>query len=110
TELDGFTHHELALTSAIVRRAGDRHADVLPLVLARDTIEPELLERAAIILDVADEIEARCPHGRPIAIRCAVSRTVRVSVPYLPSWLAQDLDKRFEQAFGRPLTVVRARG
>ena len=30
-ELTGFTHAELALLSAIVRRAGDRHADVVPL-------------------------------------------------------------------------------
>ena len=27
TELNGFTHEELAFVSALVRRAGDRHAD-----------------------------------------------------------------------------------
>ena len=76
-----------------------------PLALARDTIRPKLVDRAAIILTLADEIEARCPHGRPIAVDCRVGRSVTVSVPLLPSWLARDLDKRFERAFGRPLIL-----
>jgi exopolyphosphatase / guanosine-5'-triphosphate,3'-diphosphate pyrophosphatase len=104
TELNGFTHHELALVSTIVRRAGDRHAD-LSLALAGHTREPELLDRAAIILALADEIEGRCPRGRSIAIKCEISRNVTLSVPLLPSWLAKDLDTRFERAFGRPLIV-----
>src|SRR6185295_1551326 len=40
TELNGFAHTELALMSAIVRRAGDRHADVQTIGLAGDTLEP----------------------------------------------------------------------
>jgi hypothetical protein len=31
---------------------------------------------------------------------------VTLSVPLLPSWLAKDLDQRFERAFGRPLIVT----
>ena len=104
TELNGFTHHELALTSAIVRRAGDRHADVLPLALDGDTSRG-LLDRAAIILALADEIEARCPGSGPIAVNCTIGKNVTLSVPLLPSWLAKDLDKRFESAFGRSLVV-----
>jgi exopolyphosphatase/guanosine-5'-triphosphate,3'-diphosphate pyrophosphatase len=104
TELNGFTHYELALVSAIVRRAGDRHAGVLPLALAGDTSRG-LLDRAAIILALADEIEARCPGSGRIAVNCAVARHVTLSVPLLPSWLAKDLDKRFENAFGRSLVV-----
>jgi len=104
TELNGFTHHELALTSAIVRRAGDRHADVLPLALDGDTTRG-LLDRAAIILALADEIEARCPGVGKIAVDCAIGKHVTLSVPMLPSWLAKDLDKRFENAFGRALVV-----
>jgi exopolyphosphatase/pppGpp-phosphohydrolase len=104
TDLNGFTHNELALTLAIVRRAGDRHADVLP-GLSRDALEPGLVDRAAIILALADEIEARCPHGVRIAVDCKIGRNVTLSVPLLPSWLAKDLDKRFERAFGRSLIV-----
>jgi exopolyphosphatase / guanosine-5'-triphosphate,3'-diphosphate pyrophosphatase len=104
TELSGFTHYELALVSALVRRAGDRHAEIAPLALASDTGRG-LIERAAIVLALADEIEARCPHGHRIAIRCEVGRKVTLSVPLLPSWLVRDLDKRFARAFGRPLIV-----
>jgi len=104
TELNGFTHRELALLSAIVRRAGDRNADILPLAVD-DEVGPKLVERAAIILALADEIEARCPRGRPIAIRSDIGRDVTLSIPMLPSWLAKDLDKRFARAFGRALIV-----
>ena len=105
TDLNGFTHNELALVSAIVRRAGDRHADVRSLGLDRDALDSASVERAAIILALADEIEARCPHGKRIAVDCEVGRNVTLSVPLLPSWLVKDLDKRFEHAFGRSLIV-----
>jgi exopolyphosphatase / guanosine-5'-triphosphate,3'-diphosphate pyrophosphatase len=107
TELNGFTHQELALVSSIVRRAGDRHAAILPLALRHDGVGSELIERAAILLSLADEIEARCPRGRPIAISCQVDRDVRVSIPMLLSWLVKDLDKRFARAFKRSLIVRR---
>ena len=105
TELNGFAHGELALMSAIVRRAGDRHADLLSLGFSGDALELEPVDRAAIILALADEIEARCPHGARIAVHCQIGRNVTLSVPLLPSWLVKDLDKRFERAFGRSLIV-----
>jgi exopolyphosphatase/pppGpp-phosphohydrolase len=106
TELTGFTHAELALMSSIVRRAGDRHAEVLTLALSGNTVTIEHVDRAAVILALADEIEARCPQGKPIAIKSAIGRHVTVSVPLLRSWLAKDVDKRFEGAFRRPLVVT----
>jgi exopolyphosphatase/guanosine-5'-triphosphate,3'-diphosphate pyrophosphatase len=105
TDLNGFPHSELALVSAIVRRAGDRHAEVLSLGLTDGAVTLEAVDRAAIILALADEIEARCPPGRPIAVDCKIGRNVTLTVPLLPSWLVKDLDKRFERAFGRSLIV-----
>jgi exopolyphosphatase / guanosine-5'-triphosphate,3'-diphosphate pyrophosphatase len=105
TELNGFSHDELALVAAVVRRAGDRHAEVPSLASVRRVFDQGLLDRAAIIVALADEIEARCPRGRRIAVRCEIGRNVTLSVPLLPSWLAKDLDKRFERAFGRSLIV-----
>ena len=105
TELNGFTHEELALASVLVRRAGDRHADpklLGTLIVLSDRAQ---LDRGAIILALADEIEARCPHGQPIALTCEVGRDVKVSVPLLPSWRASDLGQRFERAFRKPLIV-----
>jgi exopolyphosphatase/pppGpp-phosphohydrolase len=105
TELNGFAHHERALASAIVRRAGDRHADVQSLAELAGARARGQIERAAIVLALADEIEARCPPGRRIRVACAIGRQVTLSVPGLPSWLVKDLDRRFERAFGRPLLV-----
>src|SRR5262245_63429144 len=70
TDLTGFAHQDLALMSAIVKRAGDRHADVLSMAPLRDAVDAALLDRAAIILALADEIEARCPHDRRIMVGC----------------------------------------
>ena len=58
-----------------------------------------------VAVALADEIEARCPRGVRIAVDCKIDRSVTLSVPLLPSWLAKDLDKRFERAFGRSLIV-----
>ena len=109
TDLNGFSHDELALVSALVRRAGDRHAEVPGLPSVRDTLENGVLDRAAIVLALADEIDARCAHGRRIQVRCTTTgRATTLSVPLLPSWLAKDLDKRFLRVFGRPLIVRHA--
>ena len=108
SDLNGFSHDEIALMAAIVARAGDRHADVPPLPSVRDAFERGLLDRAAIVLALADEIVARCPKGRPIAIRCNIGRHVTLTVPLMPSWLVKDVDKRFERAFGRMLVVRHA--
>jgi exopolyphosphatase / guanosine-5'-triphosphate,3'-diphosphate pyrophosphatase len=106
TELTGFTHEELALVSALVRRTGDRHADTKSFGALIPDVERARLHRAAVILALADEIEARCPRGRPIVVRCKVDRRVTVSVPQLLSWRASDLGRRFERGFGKPLIVV----
>lgn len=105
TELNGFTHEELALVSALVRQAGDRHADPMVLSPLVDAADREPLDRGAIILALADEIERRCPRGRAIAVTCRVGRDVRLSVPLLPAWRATDLSRRFARAFGKPLLV-----
>jgi exopolyphosphatase/guanosine-5'-triphosphate,3'-diphosphate pyrophosphatase len=106
TELNGFTHEELALVAALVRRTGDRHADTKafgPLIPDGDRAR---LHRAAVILALADALEARCARGRALAVTCTVGRTVTVSVPQLLSWRADDVGQRVERAFGKPLVVV----
>lgn len=105
TELTGFSHQELALLSAIVMRAGDRHADVMSLAPLRGVVDDAVVDRAAIILTLADEIVARCPQDQRITIACQIDRHVILTVRALPSWLAKDVDSRFERAFGRTLIV-----
>jgi hypothetical protein len=91
--------------SAILRRTGDRHADVSPLAVAGEPLRGGAIERASIILALADAIEARCLPNRSITVDCVIGRDVTLSVAALASWLVKDLDRRFERAFGRALIV-----
>jgi exopolyphosphatase/guanosine-5'-triphosphate,3'-diphosphate pyrophosphatase len=106
TDMTGFTHRELALVSALVRRTGDRHADTTAFGSLIGDADRAALHRAAVILALADAIEARCPRGRDIRVECTVDHGVTVSVPQLLSWRAVDFAQRFEHTFGKPLAVV----
>jgi exopolyphosphatase/guanosine-5'-triphosphate,3'-diphosphate pyrophosphatase len=109
TDLAGLSHRELALLAAVVARAGDEQEDLgrslAPLVTAEDE---EPLERAAVLLVLADEITERTPPGSGGALECRLSggRAV-VSVRRLPSWNERRLPERFAAAFGRELEVRR---
>jgi exopolyphosphatase/guanosine-5'-triphosphate,3'-diphosphate pyrophosphatase len=106
TDLEGFSHRQIALLSALVRRAGNpgaRAAAYAPLLGPEDDAP---LERAALVLAVADDIEERCPRGRPLRVRCSLRRTeLRVVVDALLAWRRRPIDARFEKAFGRSLVV-----
>jgi len=106
TELNGYTHREIALLSAVLRRAGDDKADEhLLSPLLRDDEHADI-ERAAVILALADDVEERCPPHGPIEIHCRLSEdALRVQVPRLLAWRERGLDRRFERAFGRRLRV-----
>ena len=106
TELNGFTHQEIALLAAVLRRAGHPRADLKvlrPLVGASDGAR---VERAAVLLAVADDIEERCPRGRPVRVSVTIDRSVIVRVASLESWRPRTVGRRFERAFGKRLDVI----
>jgi exopolyphosphatase / guanosine-5'-triphosphate,3'-diphosphate pyrophosphatase len=107
TELDGFSHREIALLAAVLRRAGDERAEprrLAPLVKGDDA---DGIERAAVLLALADDIEERCPGVRPVQLRCEVGkRQATVHVRGLLGWRPRQLGERFERTFGRGLLVV----
>jgi exopolyphosphatase/guanosine-5'-triphosphate,3'-diphosphate pyrophosphatase len=107
TDLGGFSHRQVALVAAIVRQAGDEDArprSLAPLVTRKDRVA---VERAAVLLTLADEVTERCAPGSPPTVHCRVrSREVAVAVPALASWGVRGLAERFEAAFGRRLRVV----
>jgi exopolyphosphatase/guanosine-5'-triphosphate,3'-diphosphate pyrophosphatase len=107
TDLAGFTHRQVALLSAVLRRAGDEDArprSYAPLIGRED--RPSL-ERGAVILALADEITERCPPRSAPVVRCRSRRgEAVVEVPALASWRVRGLGERFERAFGRRLRVV----
>jgi exopolyphosphatase/guanosine-5'-triphosphate,3'-diphosphate pyrophosphatase len=110
TDLGGFSHRQVALLAAVLRQAGDEEArprSLEPLVTRRDR---KAVERAAVLLALADEITERCPPGSPPVLRClARGREVKVAVPALGCWGVRGLAERFEAAFGRRLRVVPGR-
>ncbi|HEY7510233.1 MAG TPA: Ppx/GppA phosphatase family protein [Vicinamibacteria bacterium] len=110
TDLAGFSHRDLALLSSVLRHAGDEDTPakrLAPLVAADDI---PAIERAAVILRVADDIEERCPPGHELTLECRRgAHEVTVSVPQLVAWRPRKIGPRFERAFGRTL-VVGSRG
>jgi hypothetical protein len=97
----------VAVLAALVARAGEdeqRGARLAPLVRKEDRAP---LERAAVLLVLADEITERCAPGTPLGVHCArrVGEVV-VRVRGLLSWGVRGLGERFEAAFGRGLRVV----
>jgi exopolyphosphatase/guanosine-5'-triphosphate,3'-diphosphate pyrophosphatase len=108
TDLAGFSHRQVALVAALVRQAGDEDErlgrSLAPLV-TQDDEEP--LERAAVLLALADELTERTPPGSVSALQCQTrAGQVSVSVKQLPSWNVRGLADRFEAAFGRKLKVI----
>jgi exopolyphosphatase/guanosine-5'-triphosphate,3'-diphosphate pyrophosphatase len=109
TDLAGFSHRDLALLSSLLRHAGDEDTPakrLSPLVTAEDI---PAVERAAVILRVADDIEERCPPGQALTLECRRGpHEVTVSVPQLVAWRPRKITPRFERAFGRTLVVGNA--
>ena len=107
TELDGFTHREVALMAALMRAAGGekvRARDWTPLLEEAD--EPRV-ERAAVVLALADDIDERLRPGRTPSLGFRVRRRhVEISVPGLLGWRPRTLSQRFRRAFGRELVVA----
>jgi exopolyphosphatase/guanosine-5'-triphosphate,3'-diphosphate pyrophosphatase len=111
TDLGGFSHRQVALLAAVVREAGDEdvhHRSLFPLVGGGDR---GAVERAAVLLALADEITERCPPGSSPAVQCRTrAGEAVVTVPALGSWGARGLGERFLAAFGRKLRVVPGAG
>jgi exopolyphosphatase/pppGpp-phosphohydrolase len=107
TDLDGFSHRGIALLSAVVRAAGDEDArskSYAPL-LTRADHDP--VDRAAVVLALADDLEERCPPGVALTMSCEVTKKeALVTMPALLGWRPRAIDARFERVFGRALVVV----
>jgi exopolyphosphatase/guanosine-5'-triphosphate,3'-diphosphate pyrophosphatase len=107
TDLGGFTHRQAALLSAILRQAGDEDAkprSLAPLITRAD--RPGV-ERAAMVVALADTVTERCPPGSSGEMSCRRrGDEATVTVPALESWAVRKLPERFKRAFGADLRVV----
>jgi len=106
TDLLGFSHRGIALISAIALAAGDEDAKPRPYEPLVTDKDAEAVHRAGALLALADDIEERCPRGEPVQVDCRVGKDdVVVKVKALAGWRPRTIEKRFERAFGRALTV-----
>jgi exopolyphosphatase/guanosine-5'-triphosphate,3'-diphosphate pyrophosphatase len=107
TELDGFSHREIALVSAVLRAAREDDLDlrrVGPILKGEDR---EGVLQAGVLLALADDIEERCPRGVAIELTCEERKgEVVLSVPALAAWRPRAMGMRFERVFGRTLVVL----
>jgi exopolyphosphatase / guanosine-5'-triphosphate,3'-diphosphate pyrophosphatase len=107
TEMDGFSHREVALVAALIRSAGGEKLRVdewAPLVAEPDVVP---LARAAVVLALADDIEARLRPGRTPSLGWRRGRRrIDLTVPGLVGWRSHTLERRFRRLFGRELVVI----
>jgi len=106
SDLDGFTHRDIAMLALVIRSAGDDDADpaLYSPLLGRE--DGDAVERAGVVLALADDLEERCPPGVPLALTCRlVEGGVVVEMPALLGWRPRGLGKRFARAFRRELLV-----
>jgi exopolyphosphatase/guanosine-5'-triphosphate,3'-diphosphate pyrophosphatase len=107
TDMGGFSHRDLALLSAVLRLAGDEDTSsrsYAPLITGDDR---QPLERAAVLLALADDLQERCARGTEPVLQCHVARKDAVlTVPALAGWRPRTMAARFERAFGLSLVVT----
>ena len=106
TEMNGFSHREIALLAAILRSAGTGSEDLeeyRPLVKQRDH---RAVSQAGVLLSLADEIDERIAPARDarMTLRVESSRVV-ARVQGLIAWRERGTVKRFKRAFGKTLVV-----
>jgi exopolyphosphatase/guanosine-5'-triphosphate,3'-diphosphate pyrophosphatase len=106
-EMDGFSHRDVALLAAVLQASRERKAELKPYAPLLTKADRGAVERASVVLALADDIEERCRPAVPITLRCSTRRReVSVSVLALLAWRPRGLGERFEQVFGRTLNVM----
>jgi exopolyphosphatase/pppGpp-phosphohydrolase len=105
-DLRGFSHRSIALLSALITRAGRDRVSLSPYAALLDALDRRLVDRAATVLALADEVERRMPRGEAVSAERRDRRgTVVLSLPVPHEWQPVDVAARFHRVFGRALVV-----
>jgi exopolyphosphatase / guanosine-5'-triphosphate,3'-diphosphate pyrophosphatase len=106
SELDGFSQVEVARIAAVLHAADEEGIDLdeyEPLVTSSDRAT---VERAAVILLLADDLLERAPRGTTPRLSVTVRRdTVRVHPTRVSAWRPRGLGERFLRTFKKRLFV-----
>jgi exopolyphosphatase/guanosine-5'-triphosphate,3'-diphosphate pyrophosphatase len=106
-DLQGFTQRGLALLFAVLMRADNATNRIKALGDVLHEHDGEAVERAAILLLLADEIERRSLPGQPMGFRArGTSQSLVLVGESLTGWRPRSLGDRFRRAFRRQLRVA----
>jgi exopolyphosphatase/guanosine-5'-triphosphate,3'-diphosphate pyrophosphatase len=105
-DLQGFTHREVALIATTLARLGKGRSNLprYARLCTRDDIER--IDRLAVILELADELDRRVNGGGLPSFRFDDRRNrvvVSTGLPY--TWEPEDLSRRFRTRLGRTLSL-----
>jgi exopolyphosphatase/pppGpp-phosphohydrolase len=103
-DLDGFSHREVAVLSAIIREA-DRHLDLKRMSPLLGDGDAQGIAQAGVLLLLADEIIRRLAGEPRIEVRERDNVFVIVAPGFSRSG-AERLESRFERAFGKVLIIA----
>jgi exopolyphosphatase/guanosine-5'-triphosphate,3'-diphosphate pyrophosphatase len=103
-DLSGYSHPQLALIAAILRRADKEDAGLKPYRSLLRSYDPATLTRAAVSLAVADEIDLRLPAGTSVSLRTTKS-TISAVGPLTPGRWSELLSSRARVVLGRGFAV-----
>jgi exopolyphosphatase/guanosine-5'-triphosphate,3'-diphosphate pyrophosphatase len=105
SDLEGFSHRDIALLSALIRQVG---RESMALRAYRPLLGDEdrpWLTKAGTALALADEIEARLsPSAGEVAWKVE-GREIRLATPITAAWRPRALGSRFRRAFGARLAL-----
>jgi exopolyphosphatase/guanosine-5'-triphosphate,3'-diphosphate pyrophosphatase len=106
-DLRGFSHRSIALLAAVITRAGRDRASLRPYSTLLDAMDRRIVDRAAVVLLLADEVERRMPPGTLPSAELAERRrgALVLSLPIPHDWQTADVGTRFHRVFGRTLVV-----
>lgn len=105
-DLQGFTHREVALIATTLARLGKARSNLprYARLCTRDDIKR--IDRLAVIIELADELDRRVDGGGPPTFRYDDRRNrvvVSTGLPY--AWEPADLTRRFRTRLGRTLSL-----
>ena len=106
SELDGFSQAEVARIAAVLHAADEEGIDLdqyAPLVTKEDRAT---VERAAVLLLLADDLLERAPRGTTPRLNVSLrGNRVTIHPTRVTAWRPRGLGDRFLRTFKRPLVV-----
>ena len=104
-DLAGFPHRSLATLAAILRYAGG-DTGLGPYARLIPTSERPAVRRAAIVLELAEELHRRIPRDEAAVVRCRRGRRFEVEAPVPAPWHPRGVADRFFTVFRSRLEIV----